>query len=136
MQGSTIDRTSTGCVAIHPLDPEDAAIAAAMCAMISSRKGARPGIEARGQFDALMERVLPCGDVTFEADTLGGVPGLWVHPAHWSIPTQRPSGAFERDNVRQARAPSLANRASESSSLLPPGTVAQPTCRLDMEIKG
>jgi choline dehydrogenase len=28
MQGSTTDRTSTGFVAIHPLDPEDAAIKA------------------------------------------------------------------------------------------------------------
>src|SRR5260370_27650852 len=82
-QGSTTDRTSTGYVAIHPLDPEDGAITAAMRAMVSSSKGARPGIEARGQFDALMESVLPRGDVTFEADTLGGVPGLWVHPAKW-----------------------------------------------------
>ena len=54
-----------------------------MRVMVSSSKGARPGIEARGQFDALMESVLPRGDVTFEADTLGGVPGLWVHPADW-----------------------------------------------------
>ena len=83
MQGSTTDRTSTGNVAIHPLDPEDAAITAAMRAMVSPSKGARPGIEARGQFDALMESVLPRDDVTFEADTLGGVPGLWVHPADW-----------------------------------------------------
>ena len=83
MQGSTTDRTSTGYVAIHPLDPEDAAITTAMRAMVSSSKGARPGIEARGQFDALMESVLPRGDVTFEADTLGGIPGLWVHPADW-----------------------------------------------------
>jgi acetyl esterase/lipase len=82
-QGSTTDRTSTGYVAIHPLDPEDAAITAAMRAMVSSSKGARPGAEARGQFDALMESVSPRGDVTFEADTLGGVPGLWVHPADW-----------------------------------------------------
>jgi acetyl esterase/lipase len=51
--------------------------------MLSSSKGARPGIEARGGFDALMESVLPRDDVTFEADTLGGVPGLWVHPADW-----------------------------------------------------
>ena len=80
MQGSDTDRTSTGYVAIHPLDPEDAAITAAM---VSSSKGARPGIEARGQFDALMESVLPRDDVTFETDTLGGVPGLWVHPADW-----------------------------------------------------
>ena len=83
MQGSTTDRTSTGYVAIHPLDPEDAAITAAMRAMVSSSKGARPGIEARGQFDALMESVLPRDDVTFEADTVGGIPGLWVHPLNW-----------------------------------------------------
>src|SRR5258708_5441531 len=69
-------------VAIHPLDPEDAAITAAMRAMVSSSKGARPGVEeARAQFDALMEGVLPRDDVTFAADNLGGVPGLWVHPA-------------------------------------------------------
>ena len=41
MQGSTTDRTSTGYVAIHPLDPQDAAITAAMRAMVSSSKGAR-----------------------------------------------------------------------------------------------
>jgi epsilon-lactone hydrolase len=82
-QGSTTDRTSADYVAIHPLDPQDAAITAAMRAMVSSRKGARPGIEARGQYDALMESVSPRGDVTFEADTLGGVSGLWVRPANW-----------------------------------------------------
>src|ERR1700721_1351552 len=89
MEGPTTNRTSTGYVTIHPLDPEDAAITAAMRSMVSSAKGARPGIEARGQFDALMESVLPREDVTFEADALGGVPGLWVHPADW-----RPSEAI------------------------------------------
>jgi acetyl esterase/lipase len=83
MQGSTTGRTSTGYVAIHSLDPGDAAITAAMRAMVSSAKGARAGIEARGQFDALMESVLPRDDVTYETDTLGGVPGLWVHPVDW-----------------------------------------------------
>jgi epsilon-lactone hydrolase len=77
------DRTSANHVAIHPLDPNDGAITAAMRAMVSSSKGVRRGVEARGQFDALMENVLPRDDVTFDADTLGGVPGLWVHPAHW-----------------------------------------------------
>ena len=81
MQESATGRASTGPVAIHPLDPGDAAITAAMRAMVSSAKGARPGIEARGQFDALMESVLPRDDVTFEADTLGGVPGLWARGA-------------------------------------------------------
>jgi epsilon-lactone hydrolase len=31
----------------------------------------------------LMENVLPRDDLTFEADTLGGIPGIWVHPADW-----------------------------------------------------
>ena len=30
-----------------------------------------------------MESILPRDDVTFEEDTLGGVAGLWVHPADW-----------------------------------------------------
>ena len=81
MQASITDRSSTGYVAIHPLDIGDAAITAAMRAMVSSSKGARSGIEARGRFDAFMENVLPPSDVTFETDTLGGVSGLWVHPA-------------------------------------------------------
>ena len=68
---------------IHPLDPEDAKVTAALRAMVSASKGARPGTEARAQYDALMESVSPRGDVTFEADTLGGVPGFWVHPADW-----------------------------------------------------
>ena len=80
-QGSIADLVSTNHVAIHPLDSEDAAIIAAMREMVSSRKGMRSGIEARGQFDALMENVSPRRDVTFEADMLGGVPGLWVVPA-------------------------------------------------------
>ncbi len=83
MQGSATDHTSKNFVVTHPLDPEDAAITAAMRAMTSSAKGARQGIEARGRFDAFMESVLPRDDVTFEADTLGGIPGLWAHPADW-----------------------------------------------------
>ena len=79
MQGSAKDRTSF--VAIHPLDPEDAAITAAMRGMTRSAKGARAGTEARGRFDAFMESVSPRDDVTFEADTLGGIPGFWVRPA-------------------------------------------------------
>ena len=81
MQGSTTDRTATGPVVVHPLDPDDAAITAAMRAMVSPTKGVPRGIEARGQFDAFMESVSPRDDVTFETDTLGGIPGLWVHPA-------------------------------------------------------
>jgi monoterpene epsilon-lactone hydrolase len=82
MQGSTTDGTSTGYVTIHPPDPEDAAVAAAMRVMVSSSKGMSVGIEGRGQYDALLESVLPHDHVTFEADTLVGIPGIWVHPAN------------------------------------------------------
>jgi acetyl esterase/lipase len=78
MQGSAMDFA-----VIHPLDPDDAAIIAAIRAMASSTKGVSAGIEARGQFDAFMESVLPRDDVAFEADTVGGVSGLWVHPVNW-----------------------------------------------------
>jgi len=81
MSKSATDRTSDAFVAKHPLDAEDAAFTGALRTMVSSSKGARPGPEARGQFDALMESVLPRDDVTFAADTLGGIPGIWVHPA-------------------------------------------------------
>ena len=83
MQGSVTDGASTDFVVTHPLDPEDAAITAAIRAMASSAKGVRRGIEARGQFDAFMESVSQRDDVTFEAGTLGGIPGLWVHPSNW-----------------------------------------------------
>ena len=82
MQGSTANQPSTGPIEIHPLDSEDAAITAAMRAVLSYTKGARAGVGARGQFDALMERVLPRNDVIFEADTIGGIPGMWVRPAN------------------------------------------------------
>jgi len=67
-------------VVLHPLDPDDAPITAAIRAMSSAGKGVPPGSEARGQFDALMKSVLPRDDVTFEADTIGGIQGLWVLP--------------------------------------------------------
>jgi monoterpene epsilon-lactone hydrolase len=38
-------------------------------------------IEARKQYDALLEGVPPHGGVTVEPGTVGGVPGLWVYPA-------------------------------------------------------
>jgi acetyl esterase/lipase len=65
---------------VHPLDPADAPITAAIRAMSSAGKGVTPGIEARGQYTALMQSVLPRDDVTFEADTIGGIEGLWALP--------------------------------------------------------
>lgn len=49
--------------------------------MASSAKGVSREInEARGQFDALMEGVLPPDGVTFEAGAIGGIPGIWARP--------------------------------------------------------
>jgi len=66
---------------IHPLDPEDASMIARITTAARSQKGARWRIEARPQFDALMEGVSPRDDVTFESATVGDVPGLWVRPS-------------------------------------------------------
>src|SRR5258705_5989077 len=68
-------------VAIHPLDPEDASVIAQIRSATRAQKGVRWRIDARKQFDALMEAVSPRNDVTFESATVGDVPGLWVQPA-------------------------------------------------------
>ena len=68
-------------VVIHPLDAEDASTISRIETAARIYKGVHWRIEARQQYDALMESVAPRGDVTFESGTVGGVPGLWVHPA-------------------------------------------------------
>ena len=67
-------------VEVHPLDPADAPITAAIHAMSSAGKGSPPGPGAREQYDGLIGSVMPREDVTFEADTIGGIPGIWVVP--------------------------------------------------------
>lgn len=82
MQRPTTEAALGDFVVTHPLDPEDGVITSAARAMARPMKGVSRGIEAREPFDAMMEGVLPRDDVTFEADTVGGVPGLWVHPVN------------------------------------------------------
>ena len=82
IKNSSANGVSSAFVVTHPLDPEDGKIIEAMRAGASSTKGMKLGIEARGAFDAMMESVLPHDDVTFEHDTVGGIPGIWVTPAH------------------------------------------------------
>jgi monoterpene epsilon-lactone hydrolase len=70
-------------VVTHPLDPEDAQVVGFIRAASREGKGKnRSSVEARAQFDALMESVLAREDVSFEADTIGGVRGIWAHPAN------------------------------------------------------
>jgi len=70
----------TWCV-IHPLSPEDHAAMTALRAAVSGMKGMLEGTAARGPFNGIMERVAVPGGVTFEADTVGGIAGLWARPA-------------------------------------------------------
>src|SRR5882762_2183868 len=65
----------------HPLDAEDGSMIARITSAARAQKGARWQVEARKQFDALMEGVPPRDDVTFESAAVGDVPGLWVRPA-------------------------------------------------------
>ncbi|SDI68933.1 alpha/beta hydrolase [Paraburkholderia phenazinium] len=82
MQRPTTAGVSRNFVVTHPLDPEDGVIVTASREMARPMKGKLRGIEGREPFNALMEGVLPRDDVSFESDTVGGIPGLWVHPAH------------------------------------------------------
>ena len=66
---------------LHPLDPEDAPLIAHIRTAARAQKGASWRIDARKQFDALMEGVSPRDDVSFESGKAGDIPGLWVHPA-------------------------------------------------------
>lgn len=82
MKDSFPDNASSEFVVSHPLDAEDAAVVTRMRASASSSKGKPWGIAARVAFDAMMESILPRNDVVFEHDTVGGVHGIWVHPAY------------------------------------------------------
>jgi epsilon-lactone hydrolase len=82
MPGSAINRSASDSIVSHPLDPDDAPVADVIRTMSSAAKGAPSGPEARAQFDAFMETVVPRDDVTFEADSLGGISGIWVRPTH------------------------------------------------------
>src|SRR6266550_7670751 len=68
-------------LAVHPLSPEDAPGATALRASVAAFKGKLAGTAARAPFDAIMERVAAPPDVTFAADTVGGIPGWWAKPA-------------------------------------------------------
>src|SRR6266481_5271332 len=68
-------------LAVHPLRSEDAIGATALRASVAAFKGKLAGTAARAPFDAIMERVAAPTDVTFDADTVGGISGLWAKPA-------------------------------------------------------
>jgi monoterpene epsilon-lactone hydrolase len=68
-------------LAVHPLSQEDSLAATALRTSVAAFKGKLAGTAARGPFDDVMERVAVPADVTFEADTVGGISGFWAKPA-------------------------------------------------------
>jgi len=69
-------------VVVHPLDPDDGSVIAAMRAAVAPQKGKVRGREGRSPYDGLMESVRRYDNVTFKAEALNGVPGIWVQPAN------------------------------------------------------
>jgi epsilon-lactone hydrolase len=65
----------------HLTTPEDKVAMAALRAMVEPLKGKLQGTAARPAFDAIMERVPAPEGVSFEADSVGGIPGWWCRPS-------------------------------------------------------
>jgi len=78
METETIAKPSW--LTVHPLSEADAPAAAGLRAAVAPFKGKLGGAAARGPFDDVMERVPAPGGLTFEADTVGGIPGFWAKP--------------------------------------------------------
>src|SRR5437762_10589944 len=68
-------------LAVHPLSQEDSLAATALRASVAAVKGKLAGTAARGPFNGIMEQVAVPPGVTFEADTVGGISGVWAKPA-------------------------------------------------------
>jgi epsilon-lactone hydrolase len=66
---------------IHPVSPEGSAAMAALRSAVAAMKGKLEGVAARAPFNRIMEHVAPPDGVSFEADTVGGIPGWWAKPA-------------------------------------------------------
>ncbi len=64
----------------HPISAEDKTAMAAMRAIVEPNKGRLQGTTARAPFDAIMEHVAVPEGVTFEAGSVGGIPGWWCRP--------------------------------------------------------
>src|SRR5258705_13132046 len=66
---------------VHPLSQADSPAASVLRAAVAAFKGKLTGTAARAPFDDVMERVVAPTEVTFEADTVGGISGFWAKPA-------------------------------------------------------
>src|SRR6267154_4968500 len=66
---------------VHPVSQGDSIAASGLRASVAAFKGKLAGAAARAPFDDVMERVPTPADVTFEANTVGGISGFWAKPA-------------------------------------------------------
>ena len=66
---------------VHQVSEKDSIAAAGLRAAVAPVKGKLAGTAARAPFDQVMERVAAPADVSFEADTVGGISGWWAKPA-------------------------------------------------------
>jgi monoterpene epsilon-lactone hydrolase len=65
---------------VHPVTQQDSVAANGLRGAVAAFKGKLTGPAARGPFDDVMERVPAPAEVTFEADTVGGISGWWARP--------------------------------------------------------
>ena len=76
-----INVTDSAWSTIHPLASADKNAVVAMRQMLAPTKGGMRGTEARPAFEDIFNPVPAAPGVTYEADSVGGVPGWWCQPA-------------------------------------------------------
>jgi acetyl esterase/lipase len=72
--------TQGSATVFHRISAIDKTAISAMRAIVEPHKGSLRGTAARTPFDAIMEHVAVPEGVTFEARTVGGIPGWWCKP--------------------------------------------------------
>jgi epsilon-lactone hydrolase len=83
MQSNSVKKSGAEApwLTIQPVSQSDSVAAAALRSAVAPMKGKVQGIAGRAPFDGIMERTAVPAGVTFEAATIGGIPGWWAKPA-------------------------------------------------------
>ena len=68
-------------ITFHSATPDDQTAMAAMRKVVAPNKGRLRSAAARGPYDEIMNGVRAPEGVTYEEDTVAGVPGWWCTPA-------------------------------------------------------
>ena len=64
----------------HPVTPDDETVMAAIRAKVEPNKGELRGASARGPYDEIMNQVIAPDGVSYEEESIGGIPGWWCRP--------------------------------------------------------